>query len=400
MPTSPALSNNLVTTPSRTQNWNQFDVRVDHTQSDRNNFLGRYSWSKTSTINPYTFAPVQLQGVSKAVGLGNEDTFAGPSDLWAEHAVFGWVHVFSSRLLLDTRAGYNHFNLEFTQADVVTGDQLGEQLGVPNANQQLGQDGIPIFSPANYTGIGHSRSLPIFRHEKTFQYVTNLTFQGEKHTIKTGFDLRRRHMGEFQTNRGNGRFNFSPNITNNPVTNAGGHVDGLVSARSAEPDRAGLSARVRRGDAQHRIRRLHRRRLACDAEADVEPRPEVRARYAVHRSRQPVGELRPQYGNSPRRGAQRREQISGREHLQEGLCTSPRFCLPDCAAHGRARRSGHLLEHTGQRRRGAAVAPARAIRADLQLQSGHAVRDAARRRTASPRFRRSTWRLPTIPPAA
>ena len=49
------------------------------------------------------------------------------------------------------------------------GDQLGEQLGVPNANQQDGQDGIPIFSPANYTGIGHSRSLPIFRHEKTFQ---------------------------------------------------------------------------------------------------------------------------------------------------------------------------------------------------------------------------------------
>ena len=156
--------------------------------------------------------------------------------------MFGWVHVFSSRLLLDTRAGYNHFNLEFTQADVVTGDQLGEQLGVPNANQQVGQDGIPIFSPANYTGIGHSRSLPIFRHERAFQYVTNLTFAGDKHTIKAGFDLRRRHMGEFQTNRGNGRFNFSPNITNNPANNTGGHVDGVVSARRAEPDRAGLPA--------------------------------------------------------------------------------------------------------------------------------------------------------------
>ena len=222
-PTTSALSNNLVTTPARTQDWNQFDVRVDHTQSDRNNFLGRYSWSKTSTVNPYTFEPVQLPGLSKAVGLGNEDTFAGPSDLLAEHAVVGWVHVFSPRLLLDTRGGYNHFDLKFTQADVVSGEQLGEQLGVRNANQQIGQDGIPIFSPANYTGIGHSRSLPIFRHEKAFQYVTNLTYAGDKHTIKVGFDLRRRHMGEFQTNRGNGRFNFSPNITNNPANNAGGH---------------------------------------------------------------------------------------------------------------------------------------------------------------------------------
>lgn len=224
MPSTSALSNNYVTTPSRTQDWNQFDVRIDHTQSDQNNFLGRYSWSKTSTVNPYTFAPVQLPGLSKAVGLGNEDTFAGPSNLWAEHAVVGWVHVFSSRLLLDTRGGYNHFNLEFTQADVVPGEQLGEALGVPNANQQFGQDGIPIFSPANYTGIGHSRSLPIYRHERAFQAVTNLTYAGDKHTIKVGFDLRRRHMGEFQTNRGNGRFNFSPNITNNPVNNTGGHV--------------------------------------------------------------------------------------------------------------------------------------------------------------------------------
>ena len=31
-------------------------------------------------------------------------------------------------------------------------------------------------------------------------------------------------MGEFQTNRGNGRFNFTPNITNNPANNTGGHV--------------------------------------------------------------------------------------------------------------------------------------------------------------------------------
>jgi hypothetical protein len=224
MPATSALANNLVTTPARTQDWNQYDVRIDHTHSGRNNFLARYSWSKTSTINPYTFAPVQLPSLSKAVGLGNEDTFAGPSELLAEHAVFGWVHVFSSRLLLDSRAGYNHFNLDFTQADVSPGDQLGEQLGVPNANQQDGQNGIPIFSPANYTGIGHSRSLPIFRHERTFQSVTNLTFAGDKHTIKAGLDLRRRHMGEFQTNRGNGRFNFTPNITNNPVNNTGGHV--------------------------------------------------------------------------------------------------------------------------------------------------------------------------------
>ena len=223
-PTTPALANNLVTTPTRTQDWNQFDGRVDHSQSANDSFLGRYSRSQTATTNPYTFPPVQLAGLSKAVGLGNEDTFAGPSELLAEHAVFGWSHVFSPRLLLDSRFGYNHFNLEFTQADVVAGEQLGEQLGVPNANQQDAQAGIPIFSPAGYTGIGHSRSLPILRRERTFQYVSNLTYAADRHTLKAGFDVRRRHMGEFQTNRGNGRFNFASNITNNPANNTGGHV--------------------------------------------------------------------------------------------------------------------------------------------------------------------------------
>jgi outer membrane receptor protein involved in Fe transport len=223
-PTSSGLSNNLVTSPTRTQDWNQFDVRVDHNENEGNHFLARYSWSKTATTNPYTFPAVQLPGVSKAVGLGNEDTFAGTSGLTAQHGVLGWVHVFSPRVVLDSRLGYNRFDLDFAQADVEVGDELGEQLGVPNANQQDEQNGIPIFSPGGYTGIGQSRSLPILRKESTYQAVANLTYSGGKHTLKTGFDIRRRHMSEFQTNRGNGRFNFSPNITNNPANNSGGHT--------------------------------------------------------------------------------------------------------------------------------------------------------------------------------
>ncbi|MFN0124494.1 MAG: carboxypeptidase regulatory-like domain-containing protein [Blastocatellia bacterium] len=222
-PTSTALVNNLVTTPKRTQNWDQYDVRIDHNHSDRNTFFGRYSWSKTATINPYTFAPVNIAGVGKSVGIGNEDTFAGTSGLTAQHFVLNWVHVLSSRMMLDVRAGYARFHLDFTQADVAPGDKLGNKLGVPNANQQDQQNGLPIFSPANYTGIGHSRSLPILRRQNIFQYVGNLTYTGSTHTIKTGFDARRRQLTEYQTNRGNGRFNFAPNITNNPANNTGGN---------------------------------------------------------------------------------------------------------------------------------------------------------------------------------
>ena len=119
--------------------------------------------------------------------------------------------------------GFNRFNLDYTQEGSEFGEPLGNLLGVPNANQHETALAFPIFSPGGYTGVGHSRSLPIFRRENTFQYVGNVTISQGAHTLKTGLDIRRRQLTEFQTNRGNGRFNFSPSITNNPQNNSGGH---------------------------------------------------------------------------------------------------------------------------------------------------------------------------------
>lgn len=223
LPTAPGLSNNNVTNPTKMQDWNQFDVRVDHQLNQANNLFTRYSWSKTNTTSPLTFPPVMIPGMPTAIGIGNEDTFAGTAALTAQHAVVSWVHTFSPRVLADLRAGFNRFHLDYTQEGSESGRPLGNLLGVPNANQHKTARAFPIFSPSGFTGAGHSRSLPIFRRENTFQYVGNLTMINGSHTIKVGGDVRRRQLTEFQTNRGNGRFNFSPSITNNPANNTGGN---------------------------------------------------------------------------------------------------------------------------------------------------------------------------------
>ena len=222
LPTSSALTNNLVTNPTKKQDWEQWDVRIDHQINESNNFFTRYSWSKTDTVSPLTFPAVQIPGVPVAIGIGNEDTFAGTAALTAQHIVVNWVHTFSPRVIADLRLGYNRFNLDYTQEGSDAGQPLGNLLGVPNANQHETAQAFPIFSPSGYTGAGHSRSLPIFRRENTYQVVGNISMNYSAHTIKTGVDVRRRQLTEYQTNRGNGRFNFSPNITNNPVNNSGG----------------------------------------------------------------------------------------------------------------------------------------------------------------------------------
>ena len=227
LPSGTALVNNLVTNPTKKQDWEQFDVRVDHQISDADNFFTRYSWSKTRTLSPLTFPAVQIPGVPVPIGIGNEDTFAGTAALTAQHVVVNWVHTLSPRVIADVRLGFNRFRLDYDQEGTETGQPLGNLLGVPNANQHDTAKAFPIFSPGGYTGAGHSRSLPIYRRENTYQVVGNLSSSYSAHTIKTGVDIRRRQLTEFQTNRGNGRFNFATSQTNNPVNNTGG--DGMAS---------------------------------------------------------------------------------------------------------------------------------------------------------------------------
>ena len=112
--------------------------------------------------------------------------------------------------------GFNRFLLDYVAEGVTPGVDLGNLLGVKNSNGNPLQTALPIFSPANYQGTGQSRSLPIFRRENTFTYGDGLTLTKGAHTFKFGGDYRRRQITEYQTNRGNGRFNFSPAFSGLP----------------------------------------------------------------------------------------------------------------------------------------------------------------------------------------
>jgi hypothetical protein len=229
LPTLPGIANNYIANPLQTQSWNQGDVRVDHQFTSNDNFFARWSFQRTSTVVPDTFPAVQIGGISSPVKLGNEDSFAGTSFSPDQHAVADYVHVFSPTLVNDLRLGFTRFVLNYTGEGAVNGGSLGNQLGVPNSNTNPLQSLIPIFSPANFTGIGQSRSLPIFRRENTFQEADGMTWTRGKHTIKFGGDIRRRQITEYQTNRGNGRFNFSTGFTAMPgVSDSGNSMASFV----------------------------------------------------------------------------------------------------------------------------------------------------------------------------
>jgi outer membrane receptor protein involved in Fe transport len=227
-PTSGGLTNNLTVAPKDLQRWNQGDVRIDFNANDQNLFFGRFSQQNTTSTKPSTFAPTTVAGMSTPVSLGNEDTFAGDSTLKAYNAVFSWIRTFSPTWVLEARLGFNRFDLNFTQEGATEGAKLGEELGVINSNQGPMSDGIPIFSPGGYAGIGQTRSLPIIRTENTYNPTVSLTNSRGNHTFKYGFSWNNRLLRQFQTNRGNGRFNFSTQFSRNH-NNANGTGDGMAS---------------------------------------------------------------------------------------------------------------------------------------------------------------------------
>jgi hypothetical protein len=227
-PMNSARFNNYLANLVQNQKWNQGDIRVDHQITPRDNFFARWSIQNTETTVPSTYPSTTIPGLSQPVNLADEASFAGTSFSPDQHAVASYAKVLSPRLVNEFRAGFSRFRLDYTADQYEPNGQLGNQLGVPNANVTPAEQNLPIFSSSSYLGIGQTRSLPIFRRENTFEYLDNMTYTVGTHTLKWGVDFRRRQLTIYQTNQGNGRFNFSPALTDSRQP-AGTGGDSLAS---------------------------------------------------------------------------------------------------------------------------------------------------------------------------
>ena len=146
----------------------------------------------------------------------------------AHHAVIAATHAFSANFIVDARFGYGRFNLHALKDGAEAGANLGEKLGVKNANQGPFSYGLPIFSPSSYTGIGGPASLPTIRLENTFNPNISFTKIKGAHTIKFGTNIVRRQIIDFQTNQGDGLYSFDPTFTSDP-NNTGKTGDSMAS---------------------------------------------------------------------------------------------------------------------------------------------------------------------------
>ncbi len=213
MPTSTARLNNYAMPRIQPQNYDQGDVRIDEQLTAKDSIFGRWSIQDTTTISPSTYVQSTIPGISTPVSLSDEASFAGTSFQPTQHVATSYVHLFTPTLLNDFRFGFNRYVLDYVPINFAANGGLGNELGVRNSNVTPREQNLPIFSPSSYLGVGQTRSLPLYRRENTFQELDNLSWTKGLHTFKIGADFRRRQLTIYQTNEGNGRFNFSPAFT-------------------------------------------------------------------------------------------------------------------------------------------------------------------------------------------
>ena len=125
-PNSPNLFNNFASNPALANTVDQFDVRVDHSFSQKDNIFGRLSYMD----NP-TFIPGPFGGIADGGSFSTGDQVAKS---W--NSVLSYTHAFSPTLINEARAGYNRIASSRLQPNADTAG-IPDQFGIPVCHRQI-----------------------------------------------------------------------------------------------------------------------------------------------------------------------------------------------------------------------------------------------------------------------
>ncbi len=208
-PQTSGLTNNYTSSLKKTQNYDTYDIRIDHHFNDSNNFFARYSYNDGTTYTPGAF-PV-VNGIDPG---GNAGVFPGSALQRSQAVQANFVHIFTPTLLLELKAAFQRFALNSQPVDL--GQNIATQFGIPGANHDYVSSGIPLMQPAGYETLGGASFIPLIEFENTFDYQGSLSWTRGAHNFRMGAALIRRQVIDTQSSYPRGAYNFDGNATNDP----------------------------------------------------------------------------------------------------------------------------------------------------------------------------------------
>lgn len=203
-PTSAGAANNFTRIGNESTDQDQYDIRLDHRFSARDQVYGRFSIAKDLT-SPVTPLPDGSGNITTGV-TGLTDTKA--------HAFAGnYMHVFNPRVLNELRFGYTRraINRQATELDSPPSQSL-QIPGIPTNGAF--ENTLPTFAIAGLQQLGPSANTASnFRTDVT-QVFDAVSIQHGRHSIKAGIDFRWERLDVIQPPSPTGLFSFNSLFTN------------------------------------------------------------------------------------------------------------------------------------------------------------------------------------------
>ena len=212
LPNLPGLTQNYFVNSPFVRTTDQFDVKLDHNQSEKDRFSIRYSFSRPVTTDTSVYG---IYGGPRGVGGAG---FEGTGIQNTHSGAINYNRIFSPSLITEARFGINRYRNDAQQFGY--GQNVADQLGIPGINGIPWTSGPPQIALDNYGDpfIGFSASLPWIRAETNILFTNTWTKTISNHTVKWGLDMRRVRDDLLQTQLANprGRYHFGVNQTTTP----------------------------------------------------------------------------------------------------------------------------------------------------------------------------------------
>src|SRR5262252_4236646 len=208
LPTSPGTSNNYNRTGNEIDNQDQWDARLDHRFSTRDQAFGRLSYFRDGFV-PVTPLPDGSGSISGTIG--------GPQDTTAWSFASNYQHVFSTNLLNELRVGDTRRTVTRTAAQLTSA--AGAALSIPGIpSTAIFPNTLPTFAIAGYQQLGSPTNTASDFNTSVSEVADSLSWIKGRHALKMGLDWRWERLNVVQPPFPTGNFVFSNLFSDQPGT--------------------------------------------------------------------------------------------------------------------------------------------------------------------------------------
>ncbi len=201
----------LLPTPDGT---NQFDTRVDHNFSEKDQMFARAGYAGRTR-----FAPADFTGP-----IDNSGFDSGNIIDHSVNAALSETHLFSPTLINEARVGYSRLT-DFAEPPVSNVTGIPQQFGIQGSPQGPGLGGLPWLNISGVTTVGLGEfASPNTRVSDTRQITENLTKIRGGHTFKGGFEAQFLRFAFDNPRDPRGRMDFGTTYTSVPGIGVGSGV--------------------------------------------------------------------------------------------------------------------------------------------------------------------------------